>query len=179
MKQSPVSLTRYVPFLILFAIQLAFLLFKPELGMATLQFSWQNLLEMLAVVPPIFLLLGLLDVWVPREHMIKLLGEGSGLRGIVIAFLLGSLAAGPLYAAFPVAAVLLRKGGHVFNVLVFVGAWSISKIPMLLFEASAFGWPFALLRLALGIPVVLIIALITARLLGSVGQQKLLAMHAE
>ena len=33
---------------------------------------------MLLVIPPIFILLGLLDVWVPREKMIRYMGTGSG-----------------------------------------------------------------------------------------------------
>ena len=32
----------------------------------------------------IFILIGLLDVWTPKETMIKLMGEGSGFMGILI-----------------------------------------------------------------------------------------------
>ena len=34
-----------------------------------------SLKEMLLVMPPVFILLGLLDVWVPRETMIRLMVE--------------------------------------------------------------------------------------------------------
>jgi uncharacterized membrane protein YraQ (UPF0718 family) len=114
---------------------------------------------MLLVIPPIFVLLGLLDVWVPREQMIKYLGPGSGIRGPVLAFLLGSFAAGPLYGAFPFAAVLMKKGSSLMNILIFIGAWSTTKIPMLLFEISALGPRFALSRLAIDIVGIIIIAL--------------------
>jgi hypothetical protein len=40
----------------------------------------------LLVIPPIFVLLGLLDVWVPREQMIRFIGPGSGLKGGTLAF---------------------------------------------------------------------------------------------
>ncbi len=69
-----------------------------------------QLRQMFFVLPPIFLLLGLLDVWVPRTTMVKYMGEGSGLKGIFLAFVIGSAAAGPLYGAFPVAAVFMKKG---------------------------------------------------------------------
>ena len=36
---------------------------------------------LLLVIPPIFVLLGLLDVWVPREQMMRFMGPGSGLKG--------------------------------------------------------------------------------------------------
>ena len=45
---------------------------------------------MVLVIPPIFVLLGLLDIWVPRSTMIKYMGEGSGLKGIILAIFIGS-----------------------------------------------------------------------------------------
>ena len=114
---------------------------------------------MMLVIPPIFILLGLLDVWVPREKMIRYMGPGSGPKGGLLAFLLGSFAAGPLYGAFPFAAVLMRKGASFTNILVFIGAWSTTKIPMILFEISALGVRFALARLAIDIIGIVLIAL--------------------
>jgi uncharacterized membrane protein YraQ (UPF0718 family) len=114
---------------------------------------------MLLVIPPIFVLLGLMDVWVPRDQMIKVMGPGSGIKGPVLAFLLGSFAAGPLYGAFPFAAVLMKKGASLMNILIFIGAWSTTKIPMLLFEISALGPRFALSRLGIDIVGIIIIAL--------------------
>jgi uncharacterized membrane protein YraQ (UPF0718 family) len=95
--------------------------------------------EMLSVLPPIFILLGLMDVWVPRETMVRFMGEGSGLKGVLLAFFMGSVAVGPLYAAFTVAAMLMRKGASFFNLIIFLGAWSTTKIPMILFELSSLG----------------------------------------
>ncbi|MDH6373133.1 uncharacterized membrane protein YraQ (UPF0718 family) [Paenibacillus sp. PastF-3] len=90
--------------------------------------------------------------------MMKYMGEKSGWKGIVLAFLIGSAAAGPLYGAFPVAAVLMKKGVKFSNILIFIGAWSTTKIPMLLFEMSALGTTFAITRLLIDIPGILIIA---------------------
>lgn len=113
---------------------------------------------MLLVIPPIFILLGLIDVWVPREKMIRYMGEESGMKGGLLAFLLGSFAAGPLYGAFPFAALLMKKGASFTNILIFIGAWSTTKIPMLLFEMASLGKRFALSRLAIDIVGITIIA---------------------
>ena len=113
---------------------------------------------MAIILPPILILLGLIDVWVSRDRMVRFLGEGSGIRGVIIAIIMGSVLAGPLYAAFPIAAMLMKKGARFINILVFIGAWSITKIPMLLFEISALGLRFALLRLAISLPGIIIIA---------------------
>lgn len=110
------------------------------------------------IVPPIFLLLGLLDVWVPREIMMRFMGPDAGLRGPILAFALGSAAAGPLYGAFPVAGVLMKKGATFHNILIFIGAWSTTKIPMILFEMKALGTRFALARLAIDIIGIALIA---------------------
>lgn len=136
----------------------AFLLLLPEYrgkAVSTLGFQVKT---MLLVIPPIFLLLGLLDVWVPREKMIRYMGEKSGWKGRLIAFLLGSFAAGPLLGAFPFAAVLMKKGASFMNIMIFIGAWSTTKIPMLLFEISALGARFAFSRLAIDIVGIVAIA---------------------
>ncbi|MBZ4647119.1 MAG: putative permease [Clostridia bacterium] len=159
------TLKRYSFFFILMVINLAIILVTPEIGQKSLKITGDNLLEMLSVIPPIFILLGLLDVWVQKETMIKLMGERSGFIGITIAFLLGSAAAGPLYAAFPVAGVLLRKGSKLSNVFIFIGAWSTTKIPMLLFEASSMGWKFMITRFIVDIPGIFLIALMTEKVI--------------
>jgi uncharacterized membrane protein YraQ (UPF0718 family) len=106
-----------------------------------------------------------MDVWIPRETMVRYMGEGSGLKGILLAFFMGSVAVRPLYAAFPVAAMLTRKGASLFNLLVFLGAWSTTKIPPVLFELSSLGPTFALTRLSMNIPIIVTIAALSSALL--------------
>jgi uncharacterized membrane protein YraQ (UPF0718 family) len=130
-----------------------------------MQITQHNCIEILMVIPPIFVLLGLFDVWVPKETMLRLMGERSGIIGVVIAFGLGSVAAGPLYAAFPIAGLLMKKGCRLSNIIIFIGAWSTTKVPQLLFETSTMGWQFMLTRLIIDIPIIIAIAWITERCL--------------
>src|SRR5574344_1728515 len=113
---------RYIPVIITAALFTAFILLFPAYKEKALTSLASQIKAMLLVLPPIFLLLGLLDVWVPRETLMKFMGENSGFKGKLIAFALGSAAAGPLYGAFPVAAVLMTKGAGFSNVLIFIGA---------------------------------------------------------
>lgn len=147
--------------------------FIPSKGQQATDITMNNVYEMIKIIPPIFILLGLLDVWVPREKMIKYMGDSSGIVGVLIAFLLGSAAAGPLYAAFPIAGTLLKKGASFYNVLIFIGAWSTTKIPLLLFEASSLGWKFTLIRLGLDIIGIWMIAGITYKTLNEKDRQKI------
>lgn len=164
---------RYLGVIIAGSAFLIFILALPTYREKSLSMMVYQAKTMLLVIPPIFVLLGLLDVWVPREKMIKFIGKGSGLKGSVLAFLLGSFAAGPLYGAFPVAAVLMKKGASFFNILIFIGAWSTTKIPMLLFEMSALGNRFALSRLAIDIVGIVLIAWAMASSLGKVEIEKI------
>jgi uncharacterized membrane protein YraQ (UPF0718 family) len=158
-------LKRYRVFLALAAVNIAILVFFPETGRKSVAITGKNLLEMLLIVPPIFILLGLLDVWVKRETMTKYMGEDSRIIGVLLAFFIGSAAAGPLYAAFPVAGVLLKKGCKLSNVFIMLGAWSTTKIPLILFEASALGPKFMLIRLGMDLIGIAAIAYFIERIL--------------
>lgn len=140
-------------------------IFNYTLGMKAIGITVYSFKEMILVIPPIFILLGLLDIWVPRETMIKYMGEGSGLKGVLLAVFIGSAAAGPLYGAFPVAAVFMKKGVKFSNLLIFIGAWSTTKIPMFLFELASLGTKFAVTRLLIDIPGIIIIAWILTALI--------------
>lgn len=149
----------------------------PEIGLKSFNLTKQNVIEMISVIPPIFILLGLLDVWVDRATMMKYTGKSSGLKGVLIALLLGSAAAGPLYAAFPIAGIMLKKGSSVFNVFIFIGAWSTTKIPMLTFEAASLGITFTITRLILSIIGILIIAATTEKVLNQEQQKKICELN--
>lgn len=158
-------LERYKISIAMIIILIVMNMFMPMRGEVATSMTIDNIGEMIKIVPPIFLLLGLLDVWVPREKMIKYMGDGSGIVGVLIGFLLGSAAAGPLYAAFPVAGVLLKKGAKFSNILVFIGAWSTTKIPLLLMEGQSLGWKFTIIRLILNIFGIIFIAKVTDKIL--------------
>ena len=131
-------------------------LVNKEVGLRAIGMTTFSFKEMFTVLPPVFLLLGL---------MIQFMGEKAGIKGILLAFFLGSAAAGPLYGAFPVAAVLMKKGARFSNVMMFIGAWSTTKIPMFLFEMASLGKTFAFTRLLVDIPGIIIIAFIIEKMM--------------
>ncbi len=106
--------------------------------------TWSYVLDMLIIVPPIFLLIGLFDVWVDRETVIRLMGENSGARGMALAFFLGAFSAGPTIAAFPLAMIMLKKGARYSNVLFFIMVWSSLKLPVVFYQFTQLGFTFAM-----------------------------------
>jgi uncharacterized membrane protein YraQ (UPF0718 family) len=142
---------------------------KASLGVSALVSAWFQFVSMLKIVPPIFLMIGLLDIWVPRETMIKLMGEKSGPVGVLIAFFIGTMSAGPLIAAFPVAQIMLKKGARYANVLFFLTIWASAKLPILFFQATTLGVEYT---------IITNITLILVYLIGTYGIEKILS-HEE
>lgn len=120
-------------------------------------------IEVIRIFPPILILMGLLDVWVPKEKIQTHLGTKSGIKGTILAILLGTAAAGPLFAAFPIAKSLSNKGVRKANSVIFLGAWATIKIPMLIMEGSFIGIRFAILRLIITVPFIILIGHLVER----------------
>jgi uncharacterized membrane protein YraQ (UPF0718 family) len=136
-----------------------------EIGKNYLSFLFQ----MLKVLPPVFILIGLFDVWVEREHIVKHLGEESGAISYLWAFILAMPLAGGLLPAFPIAYALYNKGARFTVLLTFLGAAGVGRIPMTLFEASFLGWQFSIIRLAISVPLVITGAIFMGYIFDKIG----------
>lgn len=121
--------------------------------------------EMVLIMPPVFILMGLFEIWTPKDKIQKWLGSGSGIKGIGISFVLGTLPTGPLYAAFPMASSLLKKGARISNMVIFLGSWAALKIPQLIIEIKFLGTSFTFLRFVLTLTTIVIIGMLMELLL--------------
>ena len=110
--------------------------------------------DMLRVLPCVFILIGLFDVWVKRATVERHLGHGAGVVSYVWALLLAGTAVGGLHVAFPIAHALHTKGARLGVVLAYLAGAAICRVPMTLFEASYLGWKFTLVRFAISLPLV-------------------------
>ena len=156
---------RYIFFIVLILLTIIITIFNKEIGVKSFKIAFTSFKQMIEVVPPIMVILGLMDVWIPRETMMKYMGDNSGIRGIFISILIGSIAAGPMYAAFPFAKVLLKKRVKFSNIIIFMNAWCVTKISTLIFEFSSLGYKFTLARLFIDIPGVIIMGYLVEALI--------------
>jgi len=131
--------------------------------------TWDYLVEMVVILIPVAVLIGLFEVWVPKQLIGKYLGRESGWKGILLALLFGAAPTGPLYVAFPIAAMLLKKGASPLNVVVFLNTWAAMKIPQLLVEARFLGPSFMLVRLALTVPSAILMGWLIQKWIGRTG----------
>ena len=151
-----------------FIISLIFLgltLRVPAIGQRSFDVTLDYLKEMILIMPPVLILMGLLEVWVPKNKIQSWLGRGSGLKGAVISFALGTLPTGPLYVAFPMAGSLLNKGASVSNMVIFLGSWAALKIPQLMIEIKFIGLAFTSLRFVLTLSALVLMGLLMEFLL--------------
>lgn len=151
---------RYKYFLISLFISIGIYFFNTSLGTNIFINAKSSLFQMISILPPVMILLGFLDTWVSREYFVKYMGDNSGILGILLAFLIAFFAAGPMYAAFPFTAVLLKKCVKFSNIMIFLNAWCVTKFSTLLFEFGALGYKFTLIRLIIDIPGVIIMGYI-------------------
>ena len=126
----------------------------------------QFFLEMITFLPLMFLLIGLFDVWVPKERIERHIGHGSGLTGMFWVIVLAAVQPGPLYGAFPVAYILYKKGASIRNIFIYLGAFSCMGIPMYTFEIGFLGLKFWFLRFLFSLLVFVLIGFIMEKYVG-------------
>lgn len=145
------QLKKYRFFFILLVAFFVLTFINHSLGMKAFHLTGNSILNMLFLLPPVLIFVGLLDKWVEKETLIKYMGDKSGIYGVLFALLLGGIAAGPLYLAFPIAVLLLKKGASIRYVVFFLGVWTTAKIPVVIYEITSFGIKFTLIHLCFGL----------------------------
>ena len=174
LKTGIIALVKKFRFVIAFTFVIIVLYYADmPAGVKAFKISVSNTQEMLGLIPPIFVFMGLLDTWIPKETFIRYMGENSGLKGILTALFLGSAAAGPLYIAFPIAVLLMKKKAKLAYVLFFLGVWSTTKIPLLLYEISYMGARFTAIQVAVCIPLFLLFSIIIEKILSAEDRESL------
>ncbi len=103
--------------------------------------------QILPLVIFAFIVAGMIQILVPHEFLSKWIGKESGIRGILIGTVAGSLVTGGPYVSLPIAAGLLRSGASVGTAVAFLTGWSLWAFSRLPIEVSMMGWKFALIRI--------------------------------
>jgi uncharacterized membrane protein YraQ (UPF0718 family) len=137
---------------------------KPSMGVASMKSSVYYIKEMIMIMPVILVLTALLDLWIPKEKIIKYLGTEAKFKGVILSLVLGSISAGPIYAAFPLCVMLHKKGASVRNLVIILSAWAVIKVPMLLNELMFLGFEFMAVRWVLTVIAIVVFSWITAKI---------------
>lgn len=119
----------------------------PDLPLRGFQTTWELLQDVWLPLLLGFCLAGFFDVLVPRDFLVKWMGEQSGWKGIFIGWVIGLAMPGGPYVVFPIAASLFNQGVGVGPLVTFITAKSLlSPTRLFSWEAPFLGWPFAAAR---------------------------------
>ena len=103
------------------------------------------------ILPMLFfalILSGIIQALIPREAINRWVGRESGLKGIFLGCLAGSLVPGGPYTSFPIVAGLVKTGASIGTIVAFITAWSLWAITRLPIEIGVVGVKITLVRLA-------------------------------
>lgn len=108
----------------------------------------------------VFVLIGLIEVFVTQETIVSLMGTSRGILAPAFAALVGGVLAGPPAAAYPMAKVLLERGAGTAAVGTFIIAWVAVGTVSLPVEIKLLGSRFAWTRWALTIVLSVVLGII-------------------
>lgn len=138
---------------------------NPTMGTDSVKNSGYYIKEMLMIMPVIFVLTALLDMWVPKEKIMRYLGKDAKAKGVFLSFVVGSISAGPIYAAFPMCVMLHKKGASIRNIIIILSSWAVIKVPMLINETKFLGLKFMAIRWVLTVLAIIIFSWIAAKII--------------
>jgi len=127
---------------------------------------YSTFFEVLDIIVAVSIFIGLFQVWVKPQTIVKLLGKGSGIKGFILVCTFPILMGGSLFTVFPLLKALKEKGARIGAIASFITAWG-GKAPLLPLETQFLGWPFALVRLGF----VIIFAFVMGILMDWVGEK--------
>ncbi len=122
---------------------------------------WEVLPRMVAA----FLVAGFFQVLLPKDFIMKWIGERSGFRGICIATLAGVLTPGGPLISFPLIAALYKLGADYGALVAFLTSWELMGfMRTFVWEIPMLGLKFVLLRFLVSLAFPLMAGLIARRL---------------
>jgi uncharacterized membrane protein YraQ (UPF0718 family) len=147
-KERKVSMTLII--MLLFTLILTVIAYRraPGLPLEGLKDGGRLFLGILPTMAVAFIAAGMIGQVLPREMLTRWLGEESGLRGLIIATLGGSITPGGPFIQFPLVATLLKAGAGVAPIMAFITSWSLLSVNrFLIWEIPLLGWRLATARI--------------------------------
>src|SRR5262249_42294699 len=109
-----------------------------------------------------FLIAGYIRVLMPEEVVREWLGDESGLKGVLIGYLAGTLTFGGPFISFPIAASFYHAGGSVGTVTTYITSWALWGGGIIFYEFSILGPRLFTIRMVASIIFPLLAGVIAA-----------------
>ena len=130
--------------IVIFLIAIVLAIFNPSKVGSALLSATKTYLNLLIVIIAVALLSSFISATIPKQTIGKIIGKQSGLKGMLIGAVFGTLMVGPAYMFYPFFKELRDKGAGANIIATTIGAWAI-KAPWIPFAMTVLGWKFTLL----------------------------------
>jgi uncharacterized membrane protein YraQ (UPF0718 family) len=121
------------------------------------QILWDDLKLFAAILPKVAagcFIGAMARLLIPRETIVRWVGAGSGIRGLLIAAGVGALFPGGPFTIFPLAAGFMLGGADRGAAVAFITGWLLLGINrMIIWEMPFMGTDFAVMRTVLSLPI--------------------------
>lgn len=108
--------------------------------------AWKSFLNVFPAFAGVLALTGLVLTLLSPDLISRLIGQNTGLLGMLVTSLIGAITLIPGFIAFPLAASLLEKGAGITQIAVFVSTLMMVGIVTAPLEIEYFGKKETLLR---------------------------------
>ena len=122
--------------------------------------AWKSFENIMPQFLSILLIIGIMLAVLDPQTIYMLLGKDSGLRGMTIAAVIGSITLIPGFVAFPLAAALLKAGAGYGQITMFITTLMMVGVVTLPVEIQFFGRATAIKRNLLALVFAVIISFV-------------------
>lgn len=133
-------------YVVAFALLFISLLFDKRNSIIALNKAWKIFADIFPTLLGILFFIGLILTIAPPAFINQTLGQSSGLFGMLLTSIIGSITFLPAFIAFPMAASLLKSGAGIMQIAIFVSTLTMVGVVTAPLEARYFGWKFMLFR---------------------------------
>jgi uncharacterized membrane protein YraQ (UPF0718 family) len=124
----------------------------------------KTLLPVLPTLIGAYLIAGYVRVLTPENVVREWLGAESGLKGVLVGYVAGTLTFGGPFISFPIAASLYHAGGSVGTVTTYITSWALWGGGIIFYEFSILGPKLFTIRMAASILFPLLAGIIATSL---------------
>lgn len=127
--------------------------------------GWMAFLNLLPVLIPLFLLVGIVLSVITPQMIEKVMGDDTGILGVLLGMLVGSVAFMPPFITYPLGAELLQEGAGYPQVAAFMTTLMGVGLVYWAAETKYFGKKATLYRNALAFLAAGVVAIVVWRIL--------------
>ena len=120
--------------------------------------AWRSFENILPSVLVVLLLVGFVLTVLDSQTISKLIGEESGIMGMIIALVVGSITLIPGFVAFPLASSLLNAGAGYAQIAMFISTLMMVGLETLPLESKYFVKKLSLKRNMLALIVAIVVS---------------------